>query len=211
MKKKLIKLAKLPLPVLCYILAAVIFLLYSAYTLASDGILRATGKIAEQRPEVTDFEFKDLEYENGVLTSTSDDPWLILNNVEGKVRSLRYKAEYSSYPHEINLYYATNKDGVYSQNQRVWPTLTDDGSYKFILPRKNIYSLRLDAASALIEMDFKEIVINERQSALQYFNPGWGGLFMLVFLPPMTAAVLCWLRGMYRHCKRRRAQKEKGV
>lgn len=203
------RLKKVKIPVYCYLLAVIIWLIVSAVSCIGDGISRANGSLAEQHLAAEDFALYDMELQpDGRYLCTSDDPQMILSSLNGQVRTLRFWADYSGNSFEMNLYYTTSpdperSDGRFGETRRVWPVIQDDGSYLFTLPRQTVYALRLDPASApasqKLKIDFNRIIVNEPTSALSYFNPGWAGLVMLLILPAFLAALVRWLLGLIRH------------
>lgn len=191
---------RLPLVALCYGIALVLWLGSAVARLSADSVARAGGELQQQVLSPKDFELENLErMPSGVYRSLSDDPKMILDVSDIQLRSLRFGAGYSSLPYEMCLYYTTRPDEPFSQNKRVWPEQQEDGSYLFTLPRADIERIRLDPASAEVEITFGLFVLNEPVAAKSYFAPGWAGLVLLLTLPALVAAALRWLFDMLRH------------
>lgn len=219
--KWLVRIRKVKIPVLCYLAVLLVWLIVCTINCAGDGIARGNGSLAQQVLTAEDFELDGMVRQaDGSYLCATDDPQMILPQLDGKVRSLRLWAEYSGNSYEMNLYYTTSADseqnsGRFGQTQRVWPVAQNDDSYLFTLPRKTLYALRLDPASAPASQElvirFDRIVINEPVSAWSYFNPGWAGLVVLLILPAFLAALLRWVLDMVRHYRpwfRKRIQKQ---
>ncbi len=195
------KMGRIPLPALVYGVVLVGWLAVCTVGLVADGIARENGSLSQQELSVGEFALLNIEkLPDGTLYSHTDDPQMILPNVDGEVRTFRFSADFSGEGYEMALYYTTDPTAEFDKDLRVWPVRQDDGSYLFTLPRKDIYRLRLDPVSVPgIDMDFHEIVLNEPEPAWAYYNPGWAGMFKLLFLPALAAAGIGWLIDMARH------------
>ena len=156
----------------------------------------------------------DLQAEGNGYVSTSADPQIILEDVSDRVvRTLSYQAEFDADPREMCLYYTTAAGEPYSQDKRVFPTIGEDGSYVYTLPRTTIVSLRLDPCSpdatspVTVQFDGDAITLNDADalpSGLAYWLPSWYQLFCFVLYPALAAAVLSWLRAVWRELRSRR-------
>lgn len=188
------------LPVLCYVVVVLGWLVVSATNLAVDTMLIHNGTLAPQTLTVDDFELVELEKAGeNTVQATGYDPQMILKNVPPVVRSLQMEVTYSSQPNEVDLYYAAAGQ-PFGDDRRVWAVPQPDGSYLFTLPRKEIASLRLDPASTTIKMKFTSIALNLPQSPANYFNLGWGGLVVLLVLPAFVAAGLRLALNVVQYC-----------
>lgn len=191
--------------VTCYVVILVCVLAVNTFYFVSDKISAANGSMVQMDLTPEDFELIEINAEgNIVYQSISADPQMILAELPTKVRTLRFTAEYSNSPNEIDLYYTTKAGQDFSNTMRVWPIIQEDGSYLFTLPHESIKSLRLDPSSTIAKIEFGEIVLNEPQSALQYFNPGWSGLVLLLILPAFAAAILRWGINVVQYSKNRK-------
>lgn len=193
------------LPVLCYGIILLGWLAVSAAGFAADMVLAANGALAQQPLAVNNFTLDQLEVQpDGTLQATDHDPKMFLNQLPQTVRTLRMEATYSSKPYEINLYYTTRPGEDFGKDRRVWPVLQPDGSYLFTLPRQHIEALRLDPASAAVEIDIAGLTLNVPRSAASYFNPGWDGLVLLLVLPAFVAAGLRWVLNVIQYYTKRK-------
>lgn len=192
------------LPLGCYLLAVLLWLLLGVFHLASDGVARATHKLASEDLMLDAFQMVDLApAEGGGYVTTSGDPQMILEDVGGRVvRTLSYYAEYlDAPPREICLYYTTAVGQPYSADRRVFPQVTAAGEYVFTLPRTKLAALRLDVCSP--DADKPVTVLFQPQAVtlnaaallpgpLDYFVPSWYQAFCLVLYPALAAAAISW-------------------
>ena len=195
--------------ILCYLLAVIAWLALGTANFAADTIARADGSLAEEGIPISDFQLVDLTAEaDGWYTTAGGDPQIILDNVDGRVvRTLSYTAEFDGEPREMCLYYTTAPGQPYSQDNRVLPTETGDGSYVYTLPRTTLVSLRLDPCSpdenATVRIRFAgdAITLNAAGAlpgGAAYWLPSWYQAFCLILYPALAAAALCWLRAVWR-------------
>lgn len=190
------------LVLVCYVVAIVGVFAVKTFYFVSDKISVANGSLVQTTLVPEDFDLVALEpIGGGVYQSIDADPQMILIELPTKVRNLTLRTTYSSKPLEIDLYYTTKLGQDFGKTMRVWPVIQADGSYLFTLPHESIQSLRLDPASAAVKIEFEEISLNQPQSAIQYFNPGWSGLVLLLVLPAFAAAILRWIISVVQYCK----------
>ena len=195
------------LPAACYLLTLAGWLVLGAWNFGSDAVSRAQGSLTEQQVSLGEFQLVDLDAQEGGYTSTSSDPQIILENVSDRVvRTLSYQAEFDSEPREMCLYYTTAVGEPYSQDKRVFPTIGEDGSYIYTLPRTTIVSLRLDPCSpdatdpVTVQFAGDAITLNDADalpSGLAYWLPSWYQLFCFLLYPALAAAILSWLRAVW--------------
>ena len=123
---------RLAIPVLCYLVALVAWILWGAAALGADLLARNSGRLAEQTLHAGDFALVDLELQAGepeTLLTLTGDPQMILEDVSDRtVRTLQVFAEYEGDAREMCLYYTTEAGQPYSQDRRVYPALQADGS-----------------------------------------------------------------------------------
>lgn len=207
-------------PAVCYLLAAVVWLMLAAVHCLSDGMARGSGALAEQTLAAADFQLVDLETlgeavdETGqsaaLLRSTSGDPQMILEDVAGgqiegrMVRTLRLYCTFDTDPREMCLYYTTAVGQPYSQDRRVFAASQPDGSYLFTLPRASLCALRLDPCSPeenkATTITLQKVVLNRPAGPASYFVPSWYQLYCLILYPALAAAALSWtMRAAGRH------------
>ena len=191
-----------PLPVFCYAVCLVGWLLASCFGLGRDLILEAAGKLepftlgfpVEDQP-ATDTQFTLVDIVNtgqSTWRTLSDDPQMHWQNPDGRaVRTLRMEAAFSKSPREMCLYYTTRPGEDFSQEKRVFAAQQDDGSYLYTLPAGNITALRLDPCSARdLDMTVTGIFLNEPAGVLSYFAPSWYGAFQMILWPAVAASAL---------------------
>lgn len=201
------------LPAACYLLTLAGWLVLGAWNFGSDAVSRAQGSLTEQQVSLGEFQLVDLDAQEGGYTSTSSDPQIILEDVSDRVvRTLSYQAEFDSEPREMCLYYTTAVGEPYSQDKRVFPTIGEDGSYIYTLPRTTIVSLRLDPCSpdatdpVTVQFAGDAITLNDADalpSGLAYWLPSWYQLFCFLLYPALAAAILSWLRAVWRELRTR--------
>lgn len=201
------------LPAACYLLTLAGWLVLGAWNFGSDAVSRAQGTLTEQQVSLGEFQLVDLDAQEGGYTSTSSDPQIILEDVSDRVvRTLSYQAEFDGEPREMCLYYTTAVGEPYSQDKRVFPTIGEDGSYIYTLPRTTIVSLRLDPCSpdatdpVTVQFAGDAITLNDADalpSGLAYWLPSWYQLFCFLLYPALAAAILSWLRAVWRELRAR--------
>lgn len=198
----------------CYLLTLAGWLVLGAWNFGSDAAARARGTLAQQQISLEEFQLVDLQAEGDGYVSTSADPQIILEDVSDRVvRTLSYQAEFDADPREMCLYYTTAAGEPYSQDKRVFPTIGEDGSYVYTLPRTTIVSLRLDPCSpdatspVTVQFDGDAITLNDADAlptGLAYWLPSWYQLFCFVLYPALAAAILSWLRAVWGELRSRR-------
>lgn len=201
------------LPAACYLLTLAGWLVLGAWNFGSDAVSRAQGTLTEQQVSLEEFQLVDLDAQERGYTSTSSDPQIILEDVSDRVvRTLSYQAEFDGEPREMCLYYTTAVGEPYSQDKRVFPTIGEDGSYIYTLPRTTIVSLRLDPCSpdatdpVTVQFAGDAITLNDADalpSGLAYWLPSWYQLFCFLLYPALAAAILSWLRAVWRELRTR--------
>lgn len=203
------------LAIACYLLAVLVWLVLGCVNFAADAAARANGSLAEESLPLSGLQLVDLAPgEDGWYTTTSGDPQIILEDVSDQVvRTLSYRAEFDAEPREMCLYYTTAAGEPYSQDKRVFPTMGEDGSYIYTLPRTTIVSLRLDPCSpdantpVTVQFEGDAITLNAADalpSGLAYWLPSWYQLFCFVLYPALAAAIVSWLWALWREIRARR-------
>lgn len=184
------------IPLACYGAAALLWLALCGALLVSDTAGRLTGRLAYRQMQLADFEQLALELtaEDGFAAATAD-PQLIWYNPGGvTVRTVTLAAEYDSPPGEICLYYVENEGEAFGRDKRVFPRRNADGSYTFVLPRADLYALRLDPCSDICTLSGVSIEYNTAHPFWRYFIPSWKQLFGLCLWPGLAASALSLLR-----------------
>lgn len=212
------------LPLTCYLLAAVCWLVLGAVHAGGDALARGAGTMYEAEIPVSDWQLVGLTQtaatpETAVLegsvtlTTTDGDPQMILEDVSDRtVRTVSYAVEFEGDAREMCLYYTTKVGEDYSQDRRVFPQSLGDGRYLYTLPRTPIVALRLDPcspdANKTVGLTFRpaSITLNGADTlpaAWEYFVPSWYQAFCLVLYPELAAAALSWLRACVCALRRR--------
>lgn len=184
------------IPLACYGTALLLWLALCAALLIADAFGRLTGRLAYQQLTLSDFEQSSLELtaEDG-FAAVTPDPQLIWYNPDGRtVRTVTVSAAYDSFPGEICLYYVENPAEPFGQSKRVFPRRNADGSYTFVLPRADLYALRLDLCSNTCVVSGVSIVYNTAYPFWRYFIPSWKQLFGLCLWPGLAASALSLAR-----------------
>ena len=203
--KKLFKRPRLMIPLLCYGVAAAIWLVTSLAFLLGDATARAGGKLTPREIPLSEIEMVALEpQQNGGWLAVHYDPQMIWLNTEGKtVRSLTLHAEFSGTIGEMALYYIQQNGEVFGREQRVMPVENGDGSYTFHLPRAQVYALRLDPCSNMQLVENISVELNTDCPVTLYFARSWKQLFFYLLLPGLAACALDLGRETFQKCKRR--------
>ncbi len=190
------KIKKLPLPVLCYGLCVLIWLVGGVGALGRDLLATQSGQLYPFDQEAADFQLVDLhQQQDGSYLTETADPQLLWTSQDGRaIRTLRVESHFSRAPREICLYYTTAPGQAFGKDRAVYPQLAADGSYVYRLPAVPVTALRLDPCSPQeglpIEVQFGTFHFNEKLPLWRYFAPGWAGLFGMLAGPALAASVL---------------------
>ncbi len=188
---------KCHLLILCYSVYVLFQLVTGVWGMASDSLLRASGKLQAQQLSVEDFQPVNLKEDGNGWRSETPDPQL-LYVVDGYVTSLRIEMEFNAPAGELDLYYTQKPGENFDKYRRVWAVQQQDGSYLYTLPRTKIHMLRLDPGSAEnLRISFGDIEINQLASVTRYFDISLHGLFCLVLYPALAAAILQYVLQVY--------------
>ena len=189
-----------PIPVLCIGLCLALWLGGGVWRWGSDLAARAGGQLAPFTLTAQDLTPVNL-HATGTNTyqTETEDPQLLWENPDGRrIRSLTLTAAFSAATREMCLYYTTAPGEDYSLQNRVFPTVEPDGSYRFVLPQTPVASLRLDPCSPVVgqpmELTLESLAFNGPVPVWQYFAPGWAGLMQAVLYTALACALLCIVR-----------------
>ena len=206
------------LPLTCYLVAVILWLVLGAVHWGSDALARSAGTMYEADVPVSDWQLAGLTEtaatpESAALITTDGDPQMILEDVSDRVvRTVSYTVEFDGDAREMCLYYTTKVGEDYSQDRRVFPESLGNGRYLYTLPRTSLVALRLDPcspdANKTVGLTFTPgtISLNAPETlpaVWQYFVPTWYQAFCLVLYPALAAAVLSWLRAVVRALRRK--------
>lgn len=193
MKKLFSKRPRALIPLVCYALALVIWLLLCTALLISDTADRLTGRLTAQTMELSQLELVELELTEtaGSLLATGADPQFIWVNPDGRtVRSVTLTLRYTATPSEMSLYYIEEYGQAFGRERKVYPERGDTDTYRFTLPAVDIYALRLDPCSFAQRLDGVSISFNTDCPVWRYFVPTWRQVFALLLYPGLTACAL---------------------
>ncbi|MBQ7859044.1 MAG: hypothetical protein IJ347_02765 [Faecalibacterium sp.] len=195
------------IPLVCYGLAAVVWFLLCTGQLALDGVARLQGRMPQVHAPLAEFELYALEATGeDSLVSTTPDPQLYWYNPDGRVvRSVQLQITFPRIPGELALYYTEQPGEAFGRDRKVYPIQQADDSWLFVLPRAQVYSLRIDPSSEIITMNDVQIQFNTGYRWWQYYLPGWQQAFDLLLFPGLAASALNILAEALR-C--RKAQKK---
>lgn len=198
------------LPILCYVVAVIIWLGTGVWSLGADALAKAGGTLYECELTLENFELVDMQpLEDGSYITTSGDPQMIWQNTDGMtVRTLRLTASFDRSPREMCLYYTNAEGEPFSVNKRVFAAQQNDGSYVYTLPQGKISALRLDPCSPEenkpVTMTFTGFALNEPAGVISYFAPGWYGALELVLYPGLCACALSLAQSAWQTYKNKK-------
>lgn len=198
------------LPILCYVVAVIIWLGTGVWSLGADALAKAGGTLYECELTLENFELVDMQpLEDGSYITTSGDPQMIWQNTDGMtVRTLRLTASFDRSPREMCLYYTNAEGEPFSVNKRVFAAQQNDGSYVYTLPQGRISALRLDPCSPEenkpVTMTFTGFALNEPAGVISYFAPGWYGALELVLYPGLCACALSLAQSAWQTYKNKK-------
>jgi len=192
MKKLLTKCPRARIPLACYGLALVVWLVLCTADLALDGVARLQGKMPQVQAPLAEFEFYALEaVGEDAMVSTTRDPQMYWYNPDGRVvRSVQLQIRFPRVPGELALYYTEQPDEPFGRDKKVYPIRQGEDSWLFVLPRAEVYALRIDPSSEIIAMNDVQILFNVGGSWWRYYLPGWQQTFDLVMFPGLAASAL---------------------
>ncbi len=208
--KKWLQKFKDPIPVICWGLCLVIWLLGGVLSAVRDLAAKTTGSLYEFELSADGFSLANLhKQEDGTYITETDDPQMHWENTDGiAMRSLRMNASFSSEPREMCLYYTTQPGESFGVDKRVFASQQNDGSYLYTLPAGKIVSLRLDPCSPdadkPVVIEFGPFRVNENIPLWKHFAPGWAGFFKMLLYPGLVAAALSLVREAWMWYKSKR-------
>lgn len=186
------------LPVVCYVLAFVLYVGSCTLAIIQDSSRIRSGAIRQQELTLSSFSTGSIQVLDNApggeerFVSTDEDPQLLYYNVQGVyITQLTFDAVSHKPGGEIVLYYNTRQDqgAQFSEWRKVWATQAADGSWRFDLGGKKIYALRLDPDTAGgVIWTVRRIAFNDYKPAVDYYLPSVQPLFLLLILPGLVAA-----------------------
>ena len=203
------------LPLTCYLAAALLWVASALVFALQDAAAVASGKLEQRTLSVTDWqpvalELLDEQPDSVTLRTQDMDPQLLLDGVQGTVRTISYTVSMDDQAREVCVYYTTKPGEDYSPDRRVYAQYLGEGRYLFELPRTRLDALRIDPCSPVeghaVTLTFTpgSIVFNAQDtlpSGLGYLVPDWYQLFCLVLYPGLAAAAISWLCAVVKRFK----------
>ncbi len=187
---------------ICFVSAAVIWLLYCGGFLLRDILRTQSGALATQT-----LNFYDSGDQYGLLapasaeefakdpwfTTTDPDPQLIFYFPNGQIAnqfvfSGNLVGRGSG---EMAVYYTESPNASFSEEHKIWAQKSGDNSWTFDLQGKTVYSLRFDPSNrAGVHWQVESMTLNPKVSVLSYFLPDTLEIAILLIGPILVWAIL---------------------
>ena len=127
--------------------------------------------------------------------STDNDPHIFYDG-GGYLETVRLYAKHRLPPGSVVLYYLKPGQTDYSEAQKVYGYVVEDGVYEFDLGGREVSGLRIDPDSVGgVATLFAGIELNPAEFWVWRFVPDGGQLLLLLGLPAVAAAAWTLLRG----------------
>lgn len=191
---------RLAVLVLLYLLAVVGWLGGAAVRLAIDAARENSGQLAAVALHPADFTVTDgvwvsPEWDEGDtrLITMDPDPRMVYPIPNGAhLTTFTFTARaLNKAPGAMHLYYTTAPGQDFSERRKLWAELAPDGSWAFDLGGRKVYALRFDPDSVGgVIWQVEAMALNAGKPAAAYFLPDARAIFLLLFAPPLAAAVL---------------------
>lgn len=170
-----------------------ILLLYGAGKLVVGGInfvLVQTGGIQQRQYTLANFQPVGLTIvDEKNLVNETDDPQLIMNDVQTPLKNIWLKATFSQDPGEVVLFYTTKVGEPYSIKKMVHAEYLD-GYYYFVMPASQIQSLRIDTGMfPSMQVCISEITFNRFSSPVQFFALSGEKVFIVAMVALFVASL----------------------
>ena len=170
------------------------FVISGLYGFVTEAVARKNGSLVYSVLIEEDFVRNGIEYKEGHLVTTDNDPQLLLETNQ-KFTSLKFYMESSIYPGEMVVYYTEPGDTGFSVQKRLWIVPAEQrGWYIVETGMKNITSLRVDptiyAGNVLRFGDFE---FNREKTVGEYFEISYGDVFNLIVYTGIISSVLKFL------------------
>ena len=193
----------------CYAALLAVSLVWAAFNLCQDRYLRATGQLTEQQLSASAFELVNLQLEeDGVYTSTTDDPRMVLTDCPERVSRVDMEVTFLNMdPGEFTLFYKP-RDGMedFDANFRVWGNEQSKSHYSFSVSCARCYGLRIDPGMyAGMQFTIQSITLNAKQPALSFFVPSNFWLVSFIVAPALIASVIQYIIACRRFVISRRS------
>lgn len=180
------------LVLLCYSLAALVYLVVHLYGFAANRAAYASGGLDTATLQVQDFTLYDLEEQNGALVSIGSDPQMILNDASLRVENLRVEWAAAQAPWTVMVFWAP-PGGPYT----LWDVAyaeKDEAGFAVQLPAAGGQSLRIDPDTrAGNRFYIKSITVNEPAPLWRFFVPRVYEAAAYLTVPALLACALSLL------------------
>lgn len=176
-----------------------LFVLTGLVSFARETIAHNNGSLYQYTVDSTDLTWSGIEYRNGHLMTTDNDPQMIFEKQQ-KFTSLRFYMEASIYPGEMVVYYTEPGDAGFSAQKRLWITPTDETGWYYVeTTMKNVTSLRVDPTMYRGNIvTFGDFIFNEDKTFADYFEITPNHIFNLVVYTGIISSVLKFLQEMLK-------------
>ena len=189
--KKIFKKTKAPIPVFCYLLALIMYIIWGLLGFSYSTVLRSTGSITTHNLTPTEVQLVDIIIlPDGTLQSTSVDPQILFPKDLGVIESLTMQIDFSGIEGEHTLYHEKNIENPFGMYNRVWPTENQDNVFVYT-PPIGTKTIRLDPTDVNgMIMEVGEITVNEQKSFFDFFKMDGGDVFYMVVIPALVASFI---------------------
>lgn len=190
---------------ICYAVFVAVWVLLGTFWYATDNKLEPRHILMQ---EATLHNLKELP-EADWFISTSEDPQIIIQNVDKTVRQVILVMDNQVGFGEMDLYYTRSAEEDFTPNQRVWGALQEDGSYRYILPLGKVVALRIDPGNhSNAKMNIQGIKLNPSQGFAAYFPITLYTLALFVLVPALASCIICTIIEIYLKTKTNRVISE---
>lgn len=192
---------------LCYAVAVILWVVFCLGKCAVMLMHRASGDMPHATLSAEDLTFEsfecylDLEWDTppdddpNWYLSTDNDPHIFYDG-GGYLETVRLYAKHRLPSGSVVLYYLKPGQTDYSEAQKVYGYVVEDGVYEFDLGGREVSGLRIDPDSVGgVATLFTGIELNPAEFWVWRFVPDGGQLLLLLGLPAVAAAAWTLLRG----------------
>lgn len=192
---------------LCYAAAVILWVVFCLGKCAVMLMHRASGDMPQTLLTAEDLTFEsfacylDLEWDTppdddpNWYLSTDNDPHIFYDG-GGYLETVRLYAKHRLPPGSVVLYYLKPGQTDYSETQKIYGSVVEDGVYEFDLGGVEVSGLRIDPDSVGgVATLFTGIELNPAGFWVWRFVPDGGQLILLLGLPAAAAAAWTLLRG----------------
>ncbi len=155
----------------------------------------------EQKLDISQFYAENMKQidEKTFVAITNDPQFIFLNNENIDIHTIKYTLKQGGTGSKA-LYYITQKDNVWSARKMLLPKAKEQREVKYILPKNNIKSIRLDVSGTFVEIiEFDEIIINYRPKFIEYFSVTYMQIAKFIVIPLIISSVILYFYDLYEH------------